>query len=263
MVSPRLTPALYSSIHSRFGHSRGTVFGGCANTSAAMHFDRTTNIFLQLRGRKRFVLFSPDQLVNLYTAPKGHPYSRQSLLPTCLRNISQDEFPMAFNAVGHARIVMLEPGQALHLPPEWLHFTTSLTHDSLGIAMRGDFDSEVQNALREMPLPFDLDWEVSDLAGTVKYFVSRLLSTNSLLNVFKGRLQTTFRQSKMQEQRCLSEKFSVVGAEKCIQYAQRVFDLIDTLTASGSRSLLLLEYCDDVVLLAIPDPYIVWFSNSL
>ena len=43
-----------------------------------VHYDEQENLFTQLSGYKRFILFSPDQFENLYPHPVAHPCDRQS-----------------------------------------------------------------------------------------------------------------------------------------------------------------------------------------
>jgi len=178
-----------------------------------------------------------------------------------LVNISEEDFPRALLARGQARIVTLEPGQALPLPPEWLHFATSVTHDSISVAMRRDFDSFIQDTLRNPPLPFDLDWELSALAGTVRYFLLRILGTKDLQHAFASRLATAFRDV-LQDPNCPTD-VEVVDPEKCDRYAHRLLTLVKGLPVFGSQALLLLEYSDEVVFLTIPASRMLWFASLL
>jgi len=43
-----------------------------------VHYDEQENLFSQLCGFKRFILFSPDQFECLYPHPVAHPCDRQS-----------------------------------------------------------------------------------------------------------------------------------------------------------------------------------------
>lgn len=42
------------------------------------HYDEQQNLFCQLKGSKRFILFSPDNFPCLYPYPVHHPNDRQS-----------------------------------------------------------------------------------------------------------------------------------------------------------------------------------------
>jgi len=52
-----------------------------------VHYDEQENFFAQIQGRKRFLLFHPDQYENLYPYPVHHPHDRQSQVST-LKNKS-------------------------------------------------------------------------------------------------------------------------------------------------------------------------------
>jgi len=51
---------------------------GTKGVTTPAHYDEQENLFAQIRGRKRFVLFAPDQFPNLYPYPVPHPHDRQS-----------------------------------------------------------------------------------------------------------------------------------------------------------------------------------------
>ncbi len=51
---------------------------GCRDTTSAAHFDIVDNFYVQLYGRKRFVLFPPMYHRSFYIYPRSHPNSRQS-----------------------------------------------------------------------------------------------------------------------------------------------------------------------------------------
>lgn len=91
------------------------------------HFDLACNIACVAGGRRRFTLFPPDQIENLYVAPfdftpSGAPVSLAQLtLPDFAR------FPRLLQALEHARVAELGPGDALFIPYGWWHHVESLT----------------------------------------------------------------------------------------------------------------------------------------
>jgi hypothetical protein len=91
------------------------------------HFDLAYNIACVVGGRRRFTLFPPEQIANLYMAPldftpSGAPVSLvQYTLPDHAR------FPRFAEALRHARQVELGPGDALFIPYGWWHHVESLT----------------------------------------------------------------------------------------------------------------------------------------
>jgi hypoxia-inducible factor 1-alpha inhibitor (HIF hydroxylase) len=48
-----------------------------AGVTTPAHFDEAFNIFTQIHGRKKFILFDPKYFPNLYLYPFHHPCDRQ------------------------------------------------------------------------------------------------------------------------------------------------------------------------------------------
>ena len=90
------------------------------------HLDEWNNIGCVVSGRRRFTLFPPEQVVNLYIgpldfAPTGAPMSLVSLhAPDFAR------FPRFREALAAAVSAELGPGDAIFIPPLWWHHVESL-----------------------------------------------------------------------------------------------------------------------------------------
>jgi len=90
------------------------------------HVDEWCNIACVVAGRRRFTLFPPEQLPNLYVgpldfAPTGAPVSLVELAdPDFAR------FPRFAQALEAAQSAELEPGDAIFIPPLWWHNVQSL-----------------------------------------------------------------------------------------------------------------------------------------
>jgi hypothetical protein len=90
------------------------------------HLDEWHNIGCLVCGRRRFTLFPPEQVGNLYVgpldfAPTGAPMSLVQLhAPDFAR------FPRFRAALAAARSAELGPGDALYIPPLWWHHVESL-----------------------------------------------------------------------------------------------------------------------------------------
>jgi hypothetical protein len=92
----------------------------------APHYDLMENIGVCLAGRRRFTVFPPEQLANLYPGPfeltpAGTPVSMVDPLAPDL-----ERYPRFAEAWSHARQATLEPGDALYLPYAWWHSVESL-----------------------------------------------------------------------------------------------------------------------------------------
>jgi hypothetical protein len=92
----------------------------------ATHHDMTSNLAVVMAGRRRFTLFPPEQVANLYIGPfeftpAGTPVSLFDPDEPDL-----DRFPLAAEAMAHARVAELAPGDALFIPHMWWHHVRSL-----------------------------------------------------------------------------------------------------------------------------------------
>jgi hypothetical protein len=92
----------------------------------AIHYDLTENVGVVVAGRRRFILFPPEQLKNLYVGPfeltpAGTPCSLVDPLDPDL-----DRYPNFAEALKHAETAELAPGDAIYIPFYWWHGVDSL-----------------------------------------------------------------------------------------------------------------------------------------
>lgn len=95
-------------------------------TRVAPHFDLADNLACVVAGRRRFTLFPPEQVGNLYIGPLDHTPAGQpiSLVDTCKPDLAR--FPRYAEALRHAQVVELEAGDALFIPSQWWHGVEAL-----------------------------------------------------------------------------------------------------------------------------------------
>jgi hypothetical protein len=77
-------------------------------------------------GRRRFTLFPPDQLSNLYAGPFDFTLSGPPVSMVDLRNPDLDRYPRFAQALEQAQVAELGPGDALYIPYFWWHHVESL-----------------------------------------------------------------------------------------------------------------------------------------
>jgi hypothetical protein len=94
---------------------------------AQTHFDLSNNIACVVGGRRRFTLFPPEQLPNLYVGPLEFNISGPPISMVSLRNPDLARFPRFAEALAASRSAELEPGDALFIPFGWWHHVESLT----------------------------------------------------------------------------------------------------------------------------------------
>jgi hypothetical protein len=91
------------------------------------HFDLVYNVACVVGGRRRFTLFPPDQVRNLYLAPLDFTPSGAPVSLAQLTRADPARFPRLAEAMRHARQAELGPGDALFIPYGWWHHVESLT----------------------------------------------------------------------------------------------------------------------------------------
>ena len=90
------------------------------------HYDLSDNIACCVAGKRRFVLFPPEQLANLYVGPFEHTLAGPPISMVLLENPDFERYPRFREALRHVQVAELEPGDALYMPYFWWHNVRSL-----------------------------------------------------------------------------------------------------------------------------------------
>lgn len=100
-------------------------------TRISAHWDLPQNLICAVGGRRRYILFPPEQLANLYCGPLDFTPAGQPISLVDFHAPDLIRFPRFDDAIQAAEVAELEPGDALYLPSLWWHHAESL--DPLGV----------------------------------------------------------------------------------------------------------------------------------
>lgn len=96
-------------------------------TITAAHWDLAQNLACVVAGRRRFTLFPPDQVRNLYVGPLDHTLAGQPISLVDFDAPDLAAHPRFAEAMDHAVAAELDPGDVLYIPSLWWHHVRSLT----------------------------------------------------------------------------------------------------------------------------------------
>lgn len=90
------------------------------------HYDLTGNVACVVAGRRRFTLFPPEQLANLYVGPLEFTLAGTPVSMVRLDQPDFERYPRFRDALAQAQVAELEPGDAIYIPYMWWHHVETL-----------------------------------------------------------------------------------------------------------------------------------------
>jgi hypothetical protein len=94
--------------------------------TVATHYDLNYNIACVVAGRRRFTLFPPEQLPNLYVSPMENTPAGVPISMVSLDEPDFERYPLFHHALDAAQTAELGPGDAIYIPYAWWHHVRSL-----------------------------------------------------------------------------------------------------------------------------------------
>ncbi|MCF7560812.1 cupin-like domain-containing protein [Sabulilitoribacter multivorans] len=95
---------------------------GPSGTISDFHADTANNVYAQIKGRKMFIICSPEFNKNMYPSNK-HIYGAIACSVN-INNFDHTRFPNFKNTVFNT--IILEPGDVLFIPKKWWHYVQAL-----------------------------------------------------------------------------------------------------------------------------------------
>jgi hypothetical protein len=151
------------------GSNAARIWLGHASKVAA-HYDTLDNVACVVAGRRRFTLYAPQTIGDLYVGPIDHTMAGQPVSLAASAPAGDPRYPR-FQAIrDQALIAELEPGDAIYIPKLWWHQVEAISDFNVLVNYWWDAFSIGPDApstalllsmisIAERPLPERLAWK--------------------------------------------------------------------------------------------------------
>jgi hypothetical protein len=99
--------------------------GHASNVSA--HYDTVDNLACVVAGKRRFTLYAPERIADLYVGPVDNTMAGQPVSLAASSAPDDSKYPRFAQVRGQALVAELFPGDALYLPKLWWHQVEALS----------------------------------------------------------------------------------------------------------------------------------------
>lgn len=96
-------------------------------TIASCHYDAPNNLACCAVGKRRFTMFPPEQIFNLYPGPLEPTPGGQAVSVVDFAKPDFDRYPRFREALAAAQVAEVEPGDAVFIPSMWWHHIEALS----------------------------------------------------------------------------------------------------------------------------------------
>lgn len=111
--------------------AKSTLFCSGQDALSPVHYDQAQNLYFQIRGSKRFLLFPPEVGHCFYPYPVVHPMDLRARVD--LGRPDYEAYPQLRGALGKGIVADLRPGDLLFLPSHWWHQVQSLEDTNISL----------------------------------------------------------------------------------------------------------------------------------
>jgi oxalate decarboxylase/phosphoglucose isomerase-like protein (cupin superfamily) len=148
------------------------MFIGGKSTITPMHNEFSTTIYIQLYGRKKWIIYPPEERIFLNAISERRPYFFSHFIPGAVNK----EYKLGKFARSYE--VNMEPGDVLVVPPFFWHYVENQT-DSIGVAYKF---ADVSAAWKSSKLFTLLIFLSTRPSIFYSFFVGRILKKDVILS---------------------------------------------------------------------------------